>query len=82
LSPRNAPKRDRELYRLREKPRLQKPAFLKGTAFRPYMTDLEKYGFTGCGKTQVFEGYGLQAVRNQSGISTALAAEGNLFPSL
>jgi hypothetical protein len=32
--------------------------------------------FTGCGTTQVLEGYGLQAVHNQSGTSTALAAEG------
>ena len=43
-------------------------------------------GFRGCVRTQVFEGYGLYAVRNNCRINTALAAEGcdfaryRLFP--
>ena len=46
-----------------------KLAFLKGM------------GFTGCGKTQAFEGYGLQPVRKYPKISPALAAEGTVFHS-
>jgi hypothetical protein len=43
-------------------------------------------GFTGCGKTPLFEGDGLQAVHNSLKTSPALAAEGavsafkRLFP--
>jgi hypothetical protein len=36
-------------------------------------------GFTGCGKIRIFEGYGLEAVRNNDRINAALAAEGAVF---
>jgi hypothetical protein len=38
-------------------------------------------GFTGCGKTEFFEGDGLQAVRKRLQICSALAAEGTGFAS-
>jgi hypothetical protein len=38
-------------------------------------------GFTGCGKTEFFEGDGLQAVRKRLKTDPALAAEGTAFAS-
>jgi hypothetical protein len=48
----------------------------EGHGFSRAVDDTAMSGFTGCGTTQCFEGYGLQAVHNQSKISSALAAEG------
>ena len=39
---------------------------------------LSGMGFTGCGKTLFFEGYGLQPVRKRLKTGTALAAEGRI----
>ena len=36
-------------------------------------------GFTGCGKTLFFEGYGLQPVYKRLKTGAALAAEGRIF---
>jgi hypothetical protein len=41
-------------------------------------TSIEE-GFTGCGKTEFFEGDGLQAVRKRLKTGPALAAEGTAF---
>jgi hypothetical protein len=38
------------------------------------------HGFTGCGKTLSFEGYGLQPVRKQLKTCPALAAEAHFHP--
>jgi hypothetical protein len=40
---------------------------------------LKGTGFTGCGKTEFFEGDGLQAVRKRLKTGPALAAEGTAF---
>jgi hypothetical protein len=39
---------------------------------------LSGMGFTGCGKTLFFEGYGLQPVRKRLKTGTTLAAEGRI----
>jgi hypothetical protein len=53
--------------------------FVSGHDFSRAVKAKKEWGFTGCGKTLFFEGYGLQPVHKQLKTGTALAAEGRIF---